>query len=247
MNREIDFTKLFYTGEETDLARTLSSKQHYKRGKVIHFVNAYSIVSFLGDANQSSGVFSDSATWVGDGIGGVAFARIAANIKLQRFPGPDFMETFFRYSQGLGLRQAIIGGSESDLQAIQVVIKERFSQTVDLCISPPFGSRESWPVEEYVRALSGNSIDVCWVALGTPLQDNFAHELNDLRPSLYVCIGAGLNFLGGTKPRSPAWMSKAGLEWLYRLSTEPKRLWKRYTLGTFQFIQITFRYLVRRI
>jgi N-acetylglucosaminyldiphosphoundecaprenol N-acetyl-beta-D-mannosaminyltransferase len=99
--------------------------------------------------------------------------------------------------------------------------------------SPSFGFEHS--VEEqqcmidYVNAVQP---DVLAIGLGAPKQEiwattNRAH----LRCKLVLCIGAGIDFLAERKARAPEWMSKAGLEWLFRIATEPRRLWRRYAIG----------------
>lgn len=71
--------------------------------------------------------------------------------------------------------------------------------------------------------------DLVLVALGAPKAEKFAHECRDeLRPAVLVCVGAGLDFVVGVVRRAPRWVSASGLEWLFRLLQEPRRLWRRY-------------------
>ncbi len=80
------------------------------------------------------------------------------------------------------------------------------------------------------------------VALGTPKGELFAHEAREaLRPAVIIGIGASLDFIAGVAQRAPAWMSRAGLEWLYRLLHEPRRLWRRYLVRDPQFLLIFAR------
>lgn len=73
--------------------------------------------------------------------------------------------------------------------------------------------------------------DLVLVALGAPKAEKFSHECRQRMPApvpVFVCVGAGLDFVAGAVRRAPRWMSRAGLEWLYRLVQEPRRLWRRY-------------------
>jgi N-acetylglucosaminyldiphosphoundecaprenol N-acetyl-beta-D-mannosaminyltransferase len=80
------------------------------------------------------------------------------------------------------------------------------------------------------------------VALGSPKQEIWIHQVAEqLRPTVAIGIGAGLDFISGRVPRAPRWMSKSGLEWFYRLATEPRRLWRRYLVNDPRFAGIFLR------
>lgn len=88
--------------------------------------------------------------------------------------------------------------------------------------------------------------DLVLVALGSPKQELFIHQIaKSLEPAVFLGVGASLDFLAGTVQRSPAWMSRAGLEWLYRLVREPRRLWRRYLVNDVQFFGILYRDMMR--
>lgn len=81
--------------------------------------------------------------------------------------------------------------------------------------------------------------DVVFVALGAPKQEIWIDLVRDeLRPAVLLAVGASLDFMAGSVPRAPRWISKAGLEWLFRLSREPRRLWRRYLLHDPRFVAI---------
>jgi N-acetylglucosaminyldiphosphoundecaprenol N-acetyl-beta-D-mannosaminyltransferase len=88
--------------------------------------------------------------------------------------------------------------------------------------------------------------DVVLVALGAPKQEIWMHRcLSQYAPAVALGIGAGLDFIAGTVKRAPQWMSQAGLEWAYRLTREPKRLWRRYLVNDPKFLLILARTLQR--
>jgi N-acetylglucosaminyldiphosphoundecaprenol N-acetyl-beta-D-mannosaminyltransferase len=83
-----------------------------------------------------------------------------------------------------------------------------------------------------------------FVALGAPKQEIFIQAVRrEVRPAVCLAVGASLDFVAGTIPRAPRWMSRSGLEWLFRLSREPSRLWKRYLLRDPQFLFVLARAL----
>ena len=75
-----------------------------------------------------------------------------------------------------------------------------------------------------------------WVGLGTPKQDVIAAQLAQKSDLTFVAIGAAFDFIAGTKRQAPRMMREHGLEWLFRLASEPRRLWKRYLLGNAIFL-----------
>ena len=94
--------------------------------------------------------------------------------------------------------------------------------------------------EEEKGALCGrvakSGADFLWVALGAPRQEVLCHELNGRVPALMVGVGGAFNVLAGRVPEAPRWMQDIGLEWLYRLVQEPRRLFKRYAVTNTKFI-----------
>ena len=89
--------------------------------------------------------------------------------------------------------------------------------------------------------------DLVVVALGAPKQQLLIDAIKEaLRPAVLVGLGASLDFLVGRVQRAPAWMSRAGLEWFYRLCQEPRRMWRRYLLRDPAFFRIVLRQALRR-
>jgi N-acetylglucosaminyldiphosphoundecaprenol N-acetyl-beta-D-mannosaminyltransferase len=94
-------------------------------------------------------------------------------------------------------------------------------------------------VVERIRAAKA---DLVLVALGAPKQELWIAEATpELRPAVLLGIGAAIDFIAGTAKRAPSWMSRSGLEWLYRLVQEPRRMWRRYLLRDPEFLVIVLR------
>ncbi len=109
------------------------------------------------------------------------------------------------------------------------------ARAIDLDRDPPTH-------DELVADLRAARPDLVLVALGCPKQEILMHRIaSAVRPAVCVGVGAGLDFLAGLVPRAPRWVSAAGLEWLYRLSREPRRLWRRYLLRDPGFALILLR------
>ena len=101
--------------------------------------------------------------------------------------------------------------------------------------------------DDLVATLAAAGPHLILLALGCPKQEILAHRIADrVRPAVCIGVGAGLDFVAGTKPRAPRWMSDAGLEWLHRLVHEPRRLWRRYLVEDPEFCLIFLREIWRR-
>lgn len=97
------------------------------------------------------------------------------------------------------------------------------------------------------RRVAEAAPDLVLVAFGAPKQEIFCEESRDiLKPAVLLCVGAGIDFISGVARRSPAWMSRWGIEWLYRLAHEPRRLAGRYLVRDPQFIPILLRQMLEK-
>jgi N-acetylglucosaminyldiphosphoundecaprenol N-acetyl-beta-D-mannosaminyltransferase len=151
--------------------------------------------------------------------GGAADAR--------RIPGPDLFAATLDRGRAAGLRHYLFGSTPYVLAALEKRIRERFPGVEIVGTqAPPRGTERSAACLEAVRATEPH---IVWVALGAPKQELWMADHADvLEPALLVGVGAAFDFHAGMKARAPRWMQSAGLEWLHRLATEPRRLGWRY-------------------
>lgn len=150
--------------------------------------------------------------------------------------GSDLMPELFTTAQlrGQSLTVYLLGAGPGVAEEAGHRIEQQWPRVrVVGSYSPSFGFEHS--VEEQQRMIdSVNDVepDVLAIGLGAPKQEVWATKNRaQLRCKLLLCIGAGIDFLAERKARAPEWMSKAGLEWLFRIATEPRRLWRRYAIG----------------
>jgi N-acetylglucosaminyldiphosphoundecaprenol N-acetyl-beta-D-mannosaminyltransferase len=147
------------------------------------------------------------------------------NVK-RRVAGPEFMETLLRQT-GPRYRHFFYGHQTSDKLAR--LCERNYGTRVAGIYSLPI-----WPLPESEKAKIVDSIesakpDIVWVGLGTPRQEHWMFEFRHrLTAPVLAGVGAAFDFISGRVPRGPAWMQEHGLEWFYRLSREPRRLWRRY-------------------
>lgn len=148
--------------------------------------------------------------------------------------GSDFFPAFCDYHgrKQSGAKVFLLGGTDESVQAAKNKINRRTnSQVVAGAYSPPFGFEKSETETDRIIDLIRNSgADTLAIGVGAPKQEKWvcAHRQKMPEISRYLAIGATIEFESGDLQRAPKWMTQAGLEWLYRLSQEPKRLAKRY-------------------
>ncbi len=170
-----------------------------------------------------------------DGMPLVWTARLKGRPLASRVCGPDFMAAYLRQSRGGAL--GFIGGPPGQAERIAAEYGVR-----GVCYSPPMrpfsaaSAREDWSRFLDLCGSAGPP-EVVWVGLGAPKQELWMSEVSAIATqTLFFGVGAAFDFLSGTKDRAPVWMQKSGLEWLYRLSKEPRRLWRRYLVSNGSYV-----------
>lgn len=173
-----------------------------------------------------------------DGMPVVWYGRSKTGKMVERTYGPDLMNRFLSLSESKGYRHFFYGGSSITNHRLVEQLKIRFPKLIIAGnYAPSFltvGQKEDPAVIEQINA---SKADVLWVGLGAPKQDFWmAAHRDDINVPVMVGVGAAFDFLSGTKAQAPLWMQKSGLEWLFRLFCEPRRLWKRYLIGNAKFV-----------
>jgi len=156
-----------------------------------------------------------------------------------RVYGPTLMLKTIEHSESdPSLKHFFLGGSDSTLEKLE----ERFKkQNPDANIvgtfSPPFRQWTEDDIQGMIQRISGSGANLIWVGLGCPKQERWiADNLENLPAGCYFGIGAAFAFHAGEVKQAPPFMQKAGLEWLYRLCKEPRRLFKRYFVYNSLFV-----------
>jgi len=156
----------------------------------------------------------------------------------ERVYGPELMLRLCRRAAEKGVSIYLYGSEPPVLEALQRNLKQKFP---DLVIAgaeaPPFRPLTKEEDEETVQRINASGAGIVFIGLGAPKQDVFAYEHRDRINGVQVCVGAAFDFHAGNKRTAPSWMQKRGLEWLFRLSQEPRRLWRRYLVTNTLFVQ----------
>ena len=212
----------------------------------VHFCTAHTIVEAsarpdLRDALQRGGMV------VPDGVPLVWVGR-ARGRRIGRVCGLDVLPDICDRGRSQGARHYFYGGGDGVAQTLADRLIARYPGLLVVGTeSPPF--RPLTPEERQVMLdrLNEASPDYVWVGLGTPKQDLWlADHREDLNAGAVMAVGAAFDIIGGFRPRAPYAMQRAGLEWLYRLVQEPRRLAARYTIVNVRFLLIVVADLARR-
>ena len=171
-----------------------------------------------------------------DGMPLVWLGRLRGR-KVDRVCGPDLMLALCERSQAFGYRHFFYGGADGVAERLVEELTGRFPglQVAGTC-TPPFRSLTNEEDNEVVADINRARSDFVWVGLGSPKQDAWiASHQSRLEAPVLLAVGAAFDFHCGNLVRAPRWMQHVGLEWLFRLAKEPRRLWRRYLVGNTLF------------
>lgn len=131
------------------------------------------------------------------------------------------------------------GGTPRILSGLRQSLERRFPGILIAGMEPSKFRRLS-PEErdELARRVRSSGASILFVGLGCPRQEVFAYEFREVLSIPVLAVGAAFPFLAGLLPQAPAWMQDAGLEWLFRLASEPRRLWRRYVFLNFAYVTL---------
>jgi N-acetylglucosaminyldiphosphoundecaprenol N-acetyl-beta-D-mannosaminyltransferase len=182
-----------------------------------------------------------------DGIPLVWLSRLLGKSRTRQVCGCDLMRSLTAVSAQRGYRQFYYGGAEGVAERLKATLTTTHPglQVVGT-FCPPFRDLTSEEDDAAVAAINAARPDVVWVGLSTPKQEYWmAAHLGRLDAPVMIGVGAAFDFLAGTKRRAPVWMRRVGLEWLFRLLAEPRRLWRRYARIVPAFIVLAVGMLIR--
>lgn len=212
----------------------------------IHLANAYTLA--LADRDLSYRVLLREGAVYPDGKPITWFSQLFRQCpRVQQIRGPRLFTDVLDDGRIHGLRHFLLGASEETLASLRTLLLRR-SPGLEIVgtHSPPFRPLSASELEEQDSLIRGSSAQVVWVGLGTPKQDKEAQRLAASLGIPAVAVGAAFDFAAGTVRTAPEWMQRAGLEWVFRLLSEPRRLWRRYLFGNLRFIWSVLKHALAR-
>ncbi|MGB0403683.1 MAG: WecB/TagA/CpsF family glycosyltransferase [Salibacteraceae bacterium] len=173
-----------------------------------------------------------------DGVPSVWVSKLKGAKEINRCAGPDFFKDVLKLTKDKPISHYFIGGRQEVLEQMVNAIKDELGNSnIAGIYSPPFKEFTQEEIEEMAKMANDSGADFIWVGLGAPKQLIFSAELAKHTNAYFVApVGAAFDFMAGSVKKAPMWIQKNGLEWAYRLSSEPKRLGKRYLQVVPRFI-----------
>ncbi len=205
----------------------------------VHMVmEAEDSAAFAARVNSADMVVPDGMpiVWMQKLQGRTAAARVRAN---------DLMMLLCEYAETHDLKVGFYGGQENVIAAIGERAGRDYPKLrVVYAYSPPFRPLNAQEDADVVLDINGSAPDILFMGLGCPKQENWMAEHKSTLRTVMLGVGASFDFFAGNVKESPAWLGRLGLEWLYRLLQEPRRLWRRYLILNPRFVWNATRQLL---
>lgn len=198
----------------------------------VHGVMAAQKDATLRAAHEKAGMVAP------DGMPLVWTSRARGHPEVGRVSGPDFMLALCDRSVALGYRHYLYGGAPGVADKLALSLSQRFPgvQIVG-SYCPPFRKLTPEEDEFVIKDISETRAQLVWIGLGSPKQEHWmADHVERIPGAILFGVGAAFDFHAGIVKRAPLWMQKSGLEWLFRLLSEPRRLWRRYVIMAPKFL-----------
>lgn len=161
----------------------------------------------------------------------------------EKLSGSDLMPLICEYAANRRYKCFILGGAEGVPEQAACNLRSKYDDLCIGCYSPKYGfEKDGEEIARVIKVVNENAPDIMFICLGAPKSEKFLHQyISDLNVPFTFSVGAAVDFAAENVKRAPLWMQKAGLEWFYRFTREPKRLFKRYFIDSFQLLPILWR------
>lgn len=189
-------------------------------------------------------IHNESGLTIPDGAPMLWAGRFAGAREMERMRGPDFMLALCQLAAERGWRSYLYGGAPGTPELLTRQLAERFpGLTVAGAYSPPFRDLTREEDAEIVKRINAASPDLVWVGLSTPKQERWmASHVGRIEAPVLLGVGAAFDVHAGLIPQAPRWLRPSGLEWVFRLSRDPRRLWRRYLRNNPLFVAKIIRH-----
>lgn len=223
----------------------LSAWAARRESRYVCISNAHSVVT--GSQDPAFGAVLREADMVTSDGAPVAWMMRRLGVPgQQRINGPDLMWRYCALAAQRGESIYLYGGTPETLALLQPRLREAFPGLVIAgAVSPPFRALTAEELARDIAAINASGAGTVWVSLGCPKQELWMAARRGQVQAVMIGVGAAFDYHAGTIRRAPPWMQQAGLEWLHRLLSEPRRLWRRYLVTNSLFIWGAAKQLLR--
>ena len=211
------------------------------RGEYITFVNVHTLMMAV-EKEEYLNAQELAICNFADGKPIVWMQKKQDYIQASRVAGPDFMDAILRESEGTDMHHFFYGSTKDVLEKMVQNINQKYPGVkIAGSLAPAYVEnidKKTFDrfLKEDIRRINETNPDFVWIGLGAPKQELFMMHAKGHVGGVMLGVGATFDFWAGTQKRAPKWMQFMGLEWLHRMITDPKRLWKRYLKTNAEFI-----------
>lgn len=199
------------------------------------------------DSPSFRDVVNNADTVTPDGMPLVWMLRLKGEKEQERVYGPTLMLHVLEAAERENISVGFYG---SDAQTLEKLVERMQAQyprlTVGFSYSPPFRALTPAEDEQLIQQIQESDVRILFVALGCPRQEIWMAAHRGKIPAVMLGVGAAFDFHAGTVKQAPTWMQRLGLEWFFRFTQEPARLWKRYLYHNPRFVILAIWELVRK-
>lgn len=230
--------------DAVDAARLMHQDISSGAPRLYAFVNAHS-AKLRRESPEYMRVLADADRTVpfADGSSIQWAARLLGYGDIGRAPGPDVLEACCALCAESGVPMYFLGGHEGVAENLARALRDRHPGLVIAgACAPPFGVWSDDDNRMLVDAVKASGAKLLWLGVSAPKQEVWAHEFIDEIGIPIACVGAAFDFNSGRAERAPEWMQRAGIEWIFRLASDPRRMWRRYLVGNTLFMWDLIRY-----
>lgn len=200
--------------------------------------NVHTVMEARSD-DELAAALRQSAVVTTDGMPLVWSAHAAGHQVAERAYGPDLVEAIIEKGVAEGWSHFFLGGGPGTAQKVASEFSSRYPSLKSVgAVSPPFGSIDEVDYDGILREIADADPDVVWVGLGMPKQEKWmARYVRESGSSaVFIGVGAAFDFFAGEVRQAPRFIQRSGLEWLFRLAMEPRRLAHRYLVTCAPFV-----------
>lgn len=217
-----------------------------RESRYVCICNVHSVVTARQDKAFSK-VIREADMATPDGAPVAWLMRRLGVTSQERINGPDLMWYYCAEAAQRNESIYLYGGQQSTLDILQRKLLEHFpGLKIAGAWSPPYRPLSTEEDAAVVEAINASGAGTVWVSLGCPKQEKWMAEHRGRINAVMIGVGAAFDYHAGTIQRAPLWMQRNGLEWLHRVCSEPRRLWKRYLVTNTLFIYYAGRQLLGR-
>lgn len=238
--------ELYDNGKESAIDLIVNSTIEKCKNLCISATGAHGIIESKKN-NHFKEILNNFYLNLPDGMPSVWVGKMKGAKRMSRCYGPDFFkEVISQTASSPKFKHFFCGGNEGVAQQLKAAVDKKFNnRNIVGTYCPPYLKTEDYNYEHIAKIIHTSNANIVWIGLSTPKQEMFASYLSRYTNVSYlICVGAAFDFHIDAVPQAPNMIQKLGMEWLFRLIMEPKRLWKRYLVIVPSFIYYNFAELL---